>query len=34
MGLETEMRGRDFIFDCANLLYYKCKKANFKCGGS
>lgn len=30
MGLETEMRGRDSIFDCVNLLYYKCQKANFK----
>ena len=22
--LETQMRGRDFIFDYVNLLYYKC----------
>ena len=28
------MRGSDFIFDCVNLLYYKCHKINFKRGGS
>ena len=28
------MRGSDFIFDCVNLLYYKCHKINFKLGGS
>ena len=21
MGLETQMRGSDFVFDCVNLLY-------------
>ena len=26
--LEKSMRGRDFIFDCAHLLYYKCHKIN------
>ena len=24
--LETSMKGSDFIFDCVNLLYYKCHK--------
>ena len=28
------MRGSDFIFDCVNLLVYKCHKTNFKQGGS
>ena len=28
------MRGSDFIFDCAHLLYCKCHKINFKRGGS
>ena len=28
------MRGIDFIFDCANLLHYKCHKINLKRGGS
>ena len=23
---ETSMKGSDFIFDCVNLLYYKCHK--------
>ena len=27
------MRGSNFICDCVNLLYYKCHKINFKCGG-
>ena len=26
--LEKSMRGWDFIFDCAHLLYYKCHKIN------
>ena len=30
IGLETSMRGNDFIFDCVNLLYYKCHKTNLK----
>ena len=34
IGLETSMRGSDFIFDSIQLLYYKCHKINFKCGGS
>ena len=34
IGLKTSMRGSDFIFDCVNLLYYKCRKINFKLGGS
>ena len=33
IGLETSMRGSDFIFDGVNLLYYKCHKINFKRGG-
>ena len=24
----------DFIFDSVQMLYYKCHKINFKCGGS
>ena len=28
------MKGSDFIFDCVNLLYYKCHKINLNCGGS
>ena len=34
IGLETQMRGSDFILDCVSLLYYKCHKINFKLGGS
>ena len=34
MGLDTSVRGRDFIFDCFYLLYYKCHKINIKQGGS
>ena len=34
IGLETSMRGSDFIFDGNNLLYYKCHKITFKCDGS
>ena len=26
ISLETQMRGRDDIFDCVNSLYYKCFK--------
>ena len=26
IGLKTSMNGSDFIFDCVNLLYYKCHK--------
>ena len=33
-NLETSMRGSDFIFDSVQLMYYKCHKLNFKCGGS
>ena len=32
-GLET-LRGSDYIFDCVNLLYYKCHKINLNHGGS
>ena len=34
IGLETSMRGNDFIFDCVHLLYHKCHKINFENGGS
>ena len=34
IGLETSIKGSDFIFDCVYLLYYKCHKINFKWGGS
>ena len=34
IGLQTSMKGSDFIFDRVHLLYYKCHKANFQCGGS
>ena len=30
IGLETSLRGSDFILDCDCLLYYKCHKINFK----
>ena len=33
-GLETSIRGSDFIFDSVQLLYYTCYKINFKRGGS
>ena len=33
-NLETSMRGRDFIFESVQLLYYKCLEKNFKRGGS
>ena len=32
-GLETQTRESAFIFDCVNLLYHKCHKMSFKCGG-
>ena len=34
IGLNTQMRGSEFIFDCVNLLYCKCHYINFKCNGS
>ena len=34
IGLEISVRGKDFIFDCILLLYYKCHKINLNCGGS
>ena len=34
IGLETSMRGSNFIFACVSLLYYKCHKINFKRGKS
>ena len=33
IGLETSMKGSNLIFNCAYLLYYKCQKIIFKCGG-
>ena len=32
IGLETSMRGSNFVFDSVQLLYYKCDKLYF--GGS
>ena len=32
-GLEIAMKESDFIFDSVELMYYKCQKVNFKCGG-
>ena len=26
------MKGYDFIFECFQLLYYKCQKRNLNCG--
>ena len=34
VGLETQIKRNDFIFDCVNLLYYICYKLNVKRGGS
>ena len=34
IGLEISMKGRDFIFDCVNVLYYKCHKKYLKRSGS
>ena len=34
IGLETSIRGNDFIFDSIQHLYYKCYKINFKHGVS
>ena len=28
IGLETSMKGSDFMFDCVHLLYYKFHKIN------
>ena len=28
VGLETLMKGSKFVFDCVQLLYYKCHKIN------
>ena len=33
-SLEIRMIASDFIFDCVNLLHYKCHKINFKRGSS
>ena len=33
-GLETSMKGSDFIFDSFQLMYYKCHKVPFKRGGT
>ena len=34
IGLETSMKGSDFVFDCVHLLYHKCHKRNPNHGGS
>ena len=34
IGLDTSIKGSDFIFDCVLLLYNKCHKINPNCGGS
>ena len=34
IGLETLMRGSDFIYDCVHLLHSRCHKVNFKRGRS
>ena len=34
IGLETSMKGSDFIFDSVQLLYCKCHKISFKRDGS
>ena len=34
IALGTQMIGSNFIFDCVNLIYYKCHKTNFKHVGS
>ena len=34
IGLKTPVKGSDFIFDCVDLLHYKCHKINLNCGGS
>ena len=34
IGLDTQMGGNDFIFDCVNVIYYKCHKIKFKLGDS
>ena len=33
IGMETSMKGSDFIFDCVNLLYSNFRKINTKHGG-
>ena len=33
-NLEISMRRRDFIFDLAHLIFCKCHKVIFRCGGS
>ena len=32
IGLETSLRGSDFIFESVQRFYYKCCKTNFKLG--
>ena len=34
IGLESSMKGSDFIFDCVHLFYYKYHKINPNRGGS
>ena len=32
--METSVKVSDFIFDCVNLMHYKCHKINLKHGGT
>ena len=32
-NLEKSIRRSYFIFDSVQLIYYKCHKVNFRCGG-
>ena len=32
--LKTSVKDSGFIFDCVDLLHYRCHKVNLKCGGS
>ena len=34
IGLEKSVKGGDIIFECVHLLQYKCRKINYKFGGS
>ena len=34
IGLETSIKGSGFVFDLAQLLYYKCHKIDFKRNGT
>ena len=34
IDLKTKIRGSDLVFDCVDLLFYKCNKINLNHGGS